>query len=376
MIDLKKTLTHVRHFDVLVGYFRTSDFYQLCEFLESIDKIRILVGLNVDRRAYEIIESVRSGGEFDFESHSRTKRIFSEQTASEMDVSEDSYEAEIGIKKFIGFLTADCLNKEQDIANSGNGKKMELRAYPSENIHAKVYISRFKEGELDYGRVITGSSNFSESGLVANREFNVELKERVDVEFALKQFESLWKDGLDISQEYVDTVQNKTWLNDTITPYHLYLKMLYEYLKEDINVDEEIDLYLPEGYMKLKYQKQAVVSARKILDAYNGVFLADVVGLGKTYISALLAQQLPGAKLIICPPVLKDYWEETFFEFGIQKFRVESLGKLDQVIKDGADKYDYIFIDEAHRFRNEYTQSFESIHHVLARRLSWFQPHH
>jgi len=84
--------------------------------------------------------------------------------------------------------------------------------------------------------------------------------------------------------------------------------------------------------MELKYQKQAVVSARKILDAYNGVFLADVVGLGKTYISALLAQQLPGSKLIICPPVLKDYWEETFFEFGIQKFKVESLGKLDQVI--------------------------------------------
>ncbi|MDL1983613.1 MAG: SNF2-related protein [Deltaproteobacteria bacterium] len=360
----KKTLKHVQYFDVLVGYFRTSGFHQLCESFESIDKIRILVGLNIDRKAYDIIESVRSMGEFDFESHSRTKKIFSEQTASEMDESEDSYEAEIGIRKFIEFLTADCLNREQDIANGGNGKKMELRAYPSENIHAKVYISRFKEGELDFGRVITGSSNFSESGLVANREFNVELKNKVDVDFALNQFETLWKDGVNISQEYVETIQNKTWLNDTITPYHLYLKMIYEYLKEDINLDEEIDLYLPEGFMELKYQKQAVVSARKILDAYNGVFLADVVGLGKTYISALLAQQLPGSKLIICPPVLKDYWEETFFEFGIQKFRVESLGKLDQVIKDGADKYDYIFIDEAHRFRNEYTQSFESIHQI------------
>ena len=360
----KKTLKHVQYFDVLVGYFRTSGFHQLCESFESIDKIRILVGLNIDRKAYEIIESVRSRGEFDFESHSRTKRMFSEQTASEMELSEDSYDIEIGIRKFIEFLTADCLNREQDIANGGNGKKMELRAYPSENIHAKVYISRFKEGELDFGRVITGSSNFSESGLVANREFNVELKDKADVDFALNQFETLWKDGVNISQEYVETIRNKTWLNDTITPYYLYLKMIYEYLKEDINLDEEIDLYLPEGFMELKYQKQAVVSARKILDAYNGVFLADVVGLGKTYISALLAQQLPGSKLIICPPVLKDYWEETFFEFGIQKFRVESLGKLDQVIKDGADKYNYIFIDEAHRFRNEYTQSFESIHQI------------
>ncbi|MBW1744860.1 MAG: hypothetical protein JRJ25_00485 [Deltaproteobacteria bacterium] len=43
-----------------------------------------------------------------------------------MDESEDSYEAEIGIRKFIEFLTADCLNREHDIANGGNGKKMEL----------------------------------------------------------------------------------------------------------------------------------------------------------------------------------------------------------------------------------------------------------
>lgn len=365
LIDrFRKTLKHVQYFDVLVGYFRTSGFYQLYESFESIDKIRILVGLNVDQKAYEIIESVRSRGEFDFESHGRTKRMFNEQTASDMGESEDSYETEIGIRKFIEFLITDCLNNEQGIASGGNGKKLELRAYPSENIHAKVYISRFKEGELDFGRVITRSSNFSESGLVANREFNVELKDKIDVDFALTQFEELWKDGVNISQEFVETIQNKTWLNDTITPYHLYLKMLYEYLKEDINLDEEIDLYLPEGFMDLEYQKHAVGSAKKILDAYNGVFLADVVGLGKTYISALLAQQLPGGKLVICPPVLKDYWEDTFFEFGIQKFRVESLGKLDQILKEGAEKYDYIFIDEAHRFRNEYTQSFESIHQI------------
>ena len=127
------------------------------------------MGLNVDQKAYEIIESVRSMGEFDFESHSRTKRVFSEQTTSEMELSEDSYDVEIGIKKFLEFLTDDCFNKEQDIANGGNGKKMELRAYPSENLHAKVYISRFKEDEFDFGGVITDSSNFSESGLIANR---------------------------------------------------------------------------------------------------------------------------------------------------------------------------------------------------------------
>ena len=40
--------------------------------------------------------------------------------------------------------------------------------------------------------------------------------------------------------------------------------------------------------MKLQYQEQAVVQALKKLEEFNGVFLADVVGLGKTFIAAEL----------------------------------------------------------------------------------------
>ena len=52
-----------------------------------------------------------------------------------------------------------------------------------------------------------------------------------------------------------------------------------------------------------------------------------------------------GKILIICPPVLKEYWEDPFRDFGVRGFRVESLGKLEQIINDGAEKFDYIFID-------------------------------
>ncbi len=359
----KKTLQTTQHFDVLVGYFRTSGFHRLYEALEGIEKIRVLVGLSVDHATYEILETAQSG-KLDFESHSNTKRFFSRRTIVEMDDSEDSYDVEVGIKKFLEFLTADCRNAEEDIASGGNGKKLELRVYPSEKIHAKVYISQYHQEDRDFGSVITGSSNFSESGLIANREFNVELKNRADVEFALNQFENLWKDAVDVSQEYVDTIHRETWLREDILPYHLYLKMLYEYLKEDINVDQEIEFDLPGGYLNLEYQRHAVVSTKKILEAYNGVFLADVVGLGKTYIAALLARQLPGRKLVICPPVLQDYWYETFSEFKVTRFKVESIGKLDHILQNGAEKFDYVFIDEAHRFRNEYTQGFEKIHEI------------
>lgn len=360
----KKILKDVKYFDILVGYFRTSGFHQLYESFESIDKIRILVGLNVDKRTYEIIEVSRDQNKLDFESHKRTKEIFAYNLTTEMENSPDSHDVELGIRKFIKLLQTDCPHRQEDIKLGGNGKKLEIKAYPSANIHAKVYISRFSEDSIDYGRVITGSSNFTESGLVANREFNVELKNRADVEFALKRFEELWKDGVDISEDYVQTINTKTWLNDQITPYELYLKFLYEYFKEEINMDEDFEIYLPEGFKELKYQKYAVTSARKILEAYNGVFISDVVGLGKTFISALLAQQLPGKILVICPPVLKDYWYETFFDFGVRGFRVESQGKLDHIIKYGAEKFDYIFVDEAHRFRNEVTQGYEKLHQI------------
>jgi len=107
-----------------------------------------------------------------------------------------------------------------------------------------------------------------------------------------------------------------------------------------------------------------MASARKILEAYNGVFLADVVGLGKTFVSALLAQQLPGRKLVICPPVLKDYWRQTFYEFGIGGTIFESMGKLDAILEMRHDRFDYIFIDEAHRFRNEGTQGYAKLHEI------------
>ena len=50
----KRTLKDVQYFDILVGYFRTSGFHKLYQEFESIDKIRILVGLNADKKAVDI----------------------------------------------------------------------------------------------------------------------------------------------------------------------------------------------------------------------------------------------------------------------------------------------------------------------------------
>lgn len=50
------------------------------------------------------------------------------------------------------------------LSNSSNGSKARnsrLKVYPSQNIHAKLYVMTFKEDDRDTGRVITGSSNLN-----------------------------------------------------------------------------------------------------------------------------------------------------------------------------------------------------------------------
>lgn len=342
---------NTQYFDVLVGYFRSSGFYNLYEALEGVEKIRILVGINTDRKILDLIDEAK---DFQIELKIPKKEVIEEVVENvkvEFEKSDDIEEVELGALKFIQFIKED---------------KLEIRAYPDEKIHAKVYIMRKDQSiSEDLGKVITGSSNFSKSGLKDNLEFNVELKDNRDVRYALEKFNQLWEQSVDITREYEETISN-TWIREDITPYELYFKFLYEFFKEEINHDKEFLLknkFLPEGFIEYQYQKEAVIDAKKKLEAYGGVFISDVVGLGKTYICALLAQQLYGRKLIICPPPLVDYWTETFAEFN-QAATVVSLGKLDSILEKDTNRYDYVFIDEAHRFRNENTENYKKLHEI------------
>lgn len=341
---------NIQFFDVLVGYFRSSGFYKMYESMERVEKTRILVGLNLDNKSVEIIHTANNEMQIDFTSNKEAKEQYSKEVNNDIETSKDTKEVEVGIKKFIEFIKTG---------------KLEIRVYPHHPIHAKVYIMRKDlEKSEDFGKVITGSSNFSKSGLLEQLEFNVELKDSRDVMFALDKFEELWKESIDVADEYIEQAKN-SWIREDIAPYELFLKCLYEYFKEEINQDK-IDtkaLGLPSGFMKLQYQLHAVTRAEKILATYNGVFISDVVGLGKTYIGVMLAKRLRGRKLIICPPVLKENWERVLWEFDVPA-KVESSGKLDSILKMDADSYDYVFIDEAHRFRNDDNRTYPKLHEI------------
>ena len=161
-------------------------------------------------------------------------------------------------------------------------------------------------------------------------------------------------------------------------PIYLFLKFLYEYLRDRIEEDNtELgeDGYHPENFMKLRYQTDAVRDARKKLAEYGGVFISDVVGLGKTYIATMLAKELEfeegprGGTMVIAPPALIDErnpgsWNQAFEEFGIRKKKFYSRGSLEKIPQEVVDKYRTVIIDEAHGFRNESTRMYEQLYRI------------
>lgn len=345
-----------RFFDCLVGYFYASGFHALYKSLEGTEKVRILIGISTDSGTYDLMQQAKPATQTSFQfSNAEAKQKVEGLVEQEMENSEDSKNTADGVTTFIEWIK--------------NGK-LEIRAYPSEKIHAKLYIMTFAEDDRDKGRVITGSSNFTQSGLIDNLEFNVELKTRADYDFAQSKFNELWQNAVDVSEKYVETIQTKTWLSNDITPYELYLKFLYEYFKDELGQGDEVFIkYLPPEFKRLEYQEQAVLNAKKILEEYGGVFISDVVGLGKTYISAMLANQLEGRTLVIAPPVLLERnnpgsWPNVFEDFQVRQTHFESIGKLDSLVKSGTDKYTNIIIDEAHRFRTENNVTYEKLAEV------------
>src|SRR5688572_29884981 len=310
-----------RLFDCLVGYFFISGFHKLHPALMKTEKIRILIGIKTDRAAYDLIQTASGQGELPLQSHAQVKDRLPGAILDELQQSGDSSEIEDGVLRFVEWIKS---------------AKLEIRAYPSERLHAKLYIMTFHQGDRDQGRVITGSSNFTEAGLQNNLEFNVELKNRSDYEFALQKFHELWDKSVDVTKEYITTIEDKSPFAQ-FTPNELYLKFLYEYFRGELSLPDRMeDVYVPPGFKKLKYQEEAVLNARKVLDEYGGAFLSDVVGLGKTYMAAMLAQHLGEPCLVIAPPHLLDAhnpgsWPNVFREFGVRGYLCESLGKLESL---------------------------------------------
>lgn len=345
----------IREFDVLVGYFRASGYFNLRPHLDGVEKIRILVGINVDALTQKY--------------HSKGLQLFSADDDEVCADYQHKFKEEINDIDYSKKLEDSILQFVSDIKT----KKIEIRAHPTRQLHAKIYIFRPTNFNPDnHGEVITGSSNLTNAGIGAspssNYEFNVSLRDYDDIKFATDEFEKLWDEGVAIVPSTIDTTINDSFLGK-YTPFELYIKLLIEYFGSEIEFDPSKITDLPAGFMKLNYQLDAVEQGYEMIKNHNGMFLADVVGLGKTVIAVLIARKYfylnsdrtpRPYTLIVTPPAIKDNWKETVEKFNLENVDYITTGSLHKVVAK-AKKYDLVIVDESHKFRNDGSDAYKNL---------------
>lgn len=344
----------IQFFDALVGYFRASGYFKIRPFLEDVPMIRILVGINVD----DIIAKYNSKGLLFQGDANQTLVEFIKDIKDDIQASQYDQEVENGILKFI-----------EDVAS----KKIEIKAHPHRNLHAKIYIFRPENwNEHNQGKVITGSSNLTDAGLggsdQSNYEFNVILQSFEDVQFATQEFEKLWVEGIPILPVEIEKVKKETYLSDSFTPFEVYMKFLIEYFGKSVEFDPNSVTDLPTGFKRLSYQVDAVNQGYELLKKHNGFFLSDVVGLGKTVVGTLIAKKFFYSNgfpshistiLIVVPPALKSNWVETLDKFELKNYEIVTNGSLHKITDP--EKYDLVIVDEAHKFRNDSAEAYNTL---------------
>lgn len=346
-------------FLAVVGYFRSSGYFKLRKELGDISDIRILIGINAD----DIFRKHNLGWEM-LEAPEKAKQLYNEQFRQDIIDANYSKDVEEGILQL-------C----QDLADG----RLQLRIHPTKNLHAKFYLC-LPENHTEHsdGWVIMGSSNISDFGLGTAKspryELNVAMRDYDDVHYCHGEFETLWNEAVPLKLDDIEKYKGETYLGYQPTPYEIYIKVLIEAFGDQ--VEDDFSIQLPDGVKELKYQKDAVIQGYQMLMQHNGLFLSDVVGLGKTMIATMIAKRFIEANgkntkiLVIFPPALEDNWRSTFKLFGIyRKAQFITNGSLSKVL-EGRDQYfdkedfDLIIVDEAHQFRSDTATRYDELQKI------------
>lgn len=256
---------------------------------------------------------------------------------------------------------------------------------------------------------IVGSSNFTGPGLTSNRELNLTHKVLLDPEeiedpdaayavswlsdsrpskqisLANRQllksevgaraiidletwYERQWQESVDFKESLIELLDASKFGEKEYTPYQVYMKALFEYFKGELG--EETPAPTRSAVELAEFQEDAVKKARKILARYDGVMIADSVGLGKTWIGKKLledfAYHLRQKALVVCPASLREMWQRELREATIPAtiLSQEELGREEFEPQAWADT-DIVLIDESHNFRNRTAQRYENLERLL-----------
>jgi SNF2 family DNA or RNA helicase/HKD family nuclease len=236
---------------------------------------------------------------------------------------------------------------------------IEVKLFEKSRLHAKLYLF-LKDLEDRYGSpgvAIVGSSNFTAEGLTRNKELNVILTEREDVLYLNNWFDQLWEEASEFNEDLVRVIEisgvipevKYPKLGKYIDPETLFKYLVYKWTEGRV-------LNLIEKDILMEFQLVGVINAINILNYYNGVILADSVGLGKSFMAAAVIQEflngkhphwLPKGKeypavMLILPPSIISQWEDLL------------VGRSDEKILARLERGERVKIDSEFFFKDNF----------------------
>ena len=367
-----------------VGYFFLSGFTSISKELDGIKELRLLVGNTTNRETleqlaegYRRLELVKDVAEAQtYPKRTETRQMATETAEnirSSMELMDQTDEAEALVNTLVRMIEE---------------KRLKVKIYTKGRLHAKAYI--FNYGMLfdsdgkpverhEKGIAIIGSSNLTLSGITRNTELNVVVQGNDNHTELVHWFDDLWKEAQDFDETLIQEMQ-QSWAVIPVRPYDIYMKTLYSLVKDRVEGEDDKDILWDDEITRdlADFQKVAVRQSIQMIRDYGGVFVSDVVGLGKSFIGAAVIKHLERTDrvrpLIVCPASLVDMWER-YNELYELNARVLSMGYLhedddgtsDILLKDITYKdRDLILIDESHNFRYPDTQRYKVMQRFLS----------
>jgi superfamily II DNA or RNA helicase len=326
--------------DCATGHFEIGALLALNEEWQKVDQFRILMGSEVTFR---------------------TKQAFAKAFGEEKKRLDDSIEAEKERNDFLKGAAA--------IVDGLKSGKIACRAYLKEKFHAKAYITHARM-EVVGSAALVGSSNFSYPGLTENIELNVQITGR-PVTVLQEWYEEHWEKAEDVTPDILSVIERQV---REYLPFDVYARSLHELLRRTEITEKEWLEEKSRIYPILdQYQKDGFHEVMAIANKYQGAFLCDGVGLGKTFVGLMVIEYLAERHrkrvvLIVPKAARKPVWEAALNKYAPHlkgRFNTLEIVNHTDLLRNANPEKDYpaimqdlkanadvFIIDEAHHFRN------------------------
>lgn len=275
------------------------------------------------------------------------------------------------MKKSLQNINEEQKERVYNLSEMIKAGRVNFKIYTKDKFHSKAYIFdvEYNYGDVKDSYAIIGSSNFTKRGLGgetstgSNTELNAVLRQPSAIDQVKKWYKDIWNESEDFNIELLNIIEKNLQVEKLpYAPMDIILKTLYNIYKDDKTFEEVKSLNLDE---LTEFQAFAVKRAIGILNKYNGVIIADSVGLGKTYVAKGILRHFENINkdtLIICPASLKNMWisESKDLSINVSVITQESIG-INGIDFKMVNNVKSVIIDESHNFRNENAGRFKEL---------------